>query len=46
MTHSSLSFGAFLEFVARVIFHIHDAGWVMVRYCGLYANACQGKIRE
>ncbi|MGZ8857891.1 MAG: hypothetical protein ACXW2R_07235 [Candidatus Aminicenantales bacterium] len=26
--------------------HIPDKGQVMVRYCGLYANAHQGKVRK
>ncbi|MGB9005697.1 MAG: transposase [Candidatus Aminicenantales bacterium] len=29
----------YLEFIARVTFHIPDRGQVMVRYYGLYANA-------
>jgi hypothetical protein len=34
----------YLEFIARVTFHIPDKGQVMVRYYGLYSNARRGKM--
>jgi hypothetical protein len=34
------------EFIARVTSHIPDAGEVMVRYYGLYANAHRRKVRK
>jgi hypothetical protein len=36
----------YLEFIARVTAHIPDKGQVMVRYCGLYANAHRGKVKK
>ncbi len=36
----------YLEFIARVTSHIPDKGQVMIRYCGLYANAHRGKINK
>jgi hypothetical protein len=36
----------YLEFIARVTFHIPDKGQVMVRYYGLYANAHRSKVRK
>ena len=36
----------YLEFIARVTFHIPDKGQVTVRYYGLYANAHRGKVRK
>ena len=36
----------YLEFVARVTFHIPDKGQVTVRYYALYANAHRGKIKK
>ena len=36
----------YLEFIARVTSHIPDKGQVMVRYCGLYANAHRGKMKK
>jgi hypothetical protein len=36
----------YLELIARVTSHIPDKGQVMVRYCGLYANAHRGKVRQ
>ena len=34
----------YLEFIARVTFHIPDKGQVMIRYCRLYANVHRGKM--
>lgn len=36
----------YLEFIARVTYHIPDKGQVMIRYYGLYANAHRGKINK
>lgn len=36
----------YLEFIARVTFHIPDKGQVMIRYYGLYSNAHRGKRRK
>jgi len=36
----------YLEFIARVTSHIPDKGQVMVRYCGLCANAHRGKVKR
>ncbi|MGB9005973.1 MAG: transposase [Candidatus Aminicenantales bacterium] len=36
----------YMEFIARVTFHIPDKGQVMVRYYGLYSNAHRGKVRK
>ena len=36
----------YLEFIARVTFHIPDKGQVMVRYYGIYANAHRGKVKK
>jgi hypothetical protein len=36
----------YLKFIARVTSHIPDKGQVMVRYCGLYANAHRAKVRR
>jgi len=36
----------YLEFIARVTSHIPDKRQVMVRCCGLYANAHRGKVRK
>jgi hypothetical protein len=36
----------YLEFIARVTFHIPDKGQVTVRYYGLYANAHRGKVKK
>jgi len=36
----------YLEFIARVTSHIPDKGQVMVRCCGLIANAHRGKVRK
>jgi len=36
----------YAEFIARVTSHIPDKGQVLVRHCGLYANAHRGKARK
>ena len=36
----------YLEFIARVVFHIPDKGQVTLRYYGLYANAHRGKVKK
>ncbi len=36
----------YLEFIARVTFHIPDKGQVTIRYYGLYSNAHRGKMRK